>query len=139
MAENYGFFNAVETAGTYDRVYDASSFAKVFSLFMTNGVFAKEKTSELQVKAKSGLTVTVKAGRAFIDGYWYELTEDMDVTISANTKSYAIKDVICCTLDKTERKVSIILNKIPIANTRRKSSCGIIDSTACFACDSPAL
>lgn len=107
MAENYGFFNAVETAGTYDRVYDASSFAKVFSLFMTNGVFAKEKTSELQVKAKSGLTVTVKAGRAFIDGYWYELTEDTDVTMASNTSAYAVRSVVTCKLDRSARKITI--------------------------------
>lgn len=107
MAENYGFFNAVETAGTYDRVYDASSFAKVFSLFMTNGVFAKEKTSELQVKAKSGLTVTVKAGRAFIDGYWYELTEDADITMASNTSAYAVRSVVTCKLDRSARKITI--------------------------------
>ena len=107
MAENYGFFNAVETAGKYDRVYDASSFAKVFSLFMTNGVFAKEKTSELQVKAKSGLTVTVKAGRAFIDGYWYELTEDTDVTMASNTSAYAVRSVVTCKLDRSARKITI--------------------------------
>ena len=107
MAENYGFFNAVETAGTYDRVYDASSFAKVFSLFMTNGVFAKEKTSELQVKAKSGLTVTVKAGRAFIDGYWYELTEDADIIMASNTSAYAVRSVVTCKLDRSARKITI--------------------------------
>ena len=106
MAENSGFFNAIETAGVYDRVYDASDFAKLFSLFMTNGVFINP-TDQLKVVAKSGLTVTVKSGRAFIDGYWYELTEDTTITMSSNTSAYPINSVVTCKLDKDKRTIKI--------------------------------
>lgn len=106
MAENSGFFNAIETAGVYDRVYDASDFAKLFSLFMTNGVFVNP-ADQLKVVAKSGLTVTVKAGRAFIDGYWYELTEDTTITMSSNTSAYPINSVVTCKLDKGKRTIKI--------------------------------
>lgn len=115
MAEKSGFFNARETEeGTYDREYDAEQFAEYFANFVSNGVYVNP-ANQLKVVFNDSpgkpFVVVVRKGKAYIDGYWYELTEDMEVTISANTKSYAIKDVICCTLDKTERKVSIILKE----------------------------
>lgn len=115
MAEKSGFFNARETEeGIYDREYDAEQFAEYFANFVSNGVYVNP-TNQLKVVFNSSpskpFVVVVRKGKAYIDGYWYELTEDMEVTIPANTKSYAIKDVICCTLDKTERKVSIILKE----------------------------
>lgn len=115
MAEKSGFFNARETEeGTYDREYDAEQFAEYFANFVSNGVYANP-ANQLKVVFNDSpdkpFVVVVRKGKAYIDGYWYELTEDMEVTISANTKFYAIKDVICCTLDKTERKVSIVLKE----------------------------
>ena len=115
MAEESGFFNARETEeGTYDRDYDAEQFAEYFANFISDGVYANP-ANQLKVVFDDSLSkpfvVIVRKGKAYIDGYWYELTEDMEITIPANTKSYAIKDVVCCTLDKTERKVSIVLKE----------------------------
>lgn len=120
MAEKSGFFNARETEeGTYDREYDAEQFAEYFANFISNGVYVNP-TNQLKVvfnySSSKPFVVVVRKGKAYIDGYWYELTEDMEVTIPANTKSYAIKDVICCTLDKTKRKVSIILKEDVISD-----------------------
>lgn len=107
MAEKSGFFNSQELSdGSYDRTYNANDFAEYFASFVGNGVFA-DPINQLKVVQKSGLTVTVKAGKAFIDGYHYELDEDMDITFSANTTSYTITDAIALTLDKTERKISL--------------------------------
>lgn len=106
MAETSGFFNALESGGSYDRVYDAADFANYFSKFVGDGVFANP-TNNLQVIASSGLVVTIKAGAAFIEGYWYELTEDTTITLSPNATSYAITDVICCTLDKSNRQITL--------------------------------
>lgn len=105
MAETSGFFDAKLSGDVYDRVYKALDFAKLFSLFFKNGIFVNP-SNNLQVVAKEGLTVTVKAGRAFIDGYWYELDEDMDITLSPNATNYAINTVIAYTLDKSERKIT---------------------------------
>lgn len=105
MAEKSGFFNALESGGAYDRVYDANDFAEYFALFIGNGVFA-DPMNQLKVVPKSGLTVTLKKGNAFIDGYWYKLSEDMDFTLSPNGTSYAITDVIAVTLDKTNRVIT---------------------------------
>ena len=72
MAEYSGFFNAQLVNEKYDRVYDAGNFAEYFSTFIGDGVFA-EPSNQLKVVPKSGLTVTLKAGKAFIEGYWYKL------------------------------------------------------------------
>lgn len=104
MAESCGFFNAVESGGTYDRTYDATDFAKFFRTFAGDGVFI-EPTDQLKVIPKSGMTVTLKAGNAYIEGYWYELDEDMDFTISANTGTNTTYNLITITLDKSQRKI----------------------------------
>ena len=107
MAERSGFFNAQQLSdGSYDRTYNASDFADFFASFIKSGVYA-DPINQLKVVQKSGLTVTVKAGKAFIDGYYYELDEDKDITFSANETPYLITNAVALTLDKTERKISI--------------------------------
>lgn len=107
MAERFGFFNAVETSsGVYDRTYNAEDFASYFSKFISNGVFV-EPTDGLKVSAQSGLKVTVKAGSAYIDGYYYELTENKTITLSVNSSSYVQTDSIVIRLDKVNRKISL--------------------------------
>lgn len=107
MAERSGFFNAQQLSdGSYDRTYNASDFADFFASFIKSGVYA-DPINQLKVVQKSGLTVTVKAGKAFIDGYYYELDEDKDITFSANATSYLITNAVALTLDKTERKISL--------------------------------
>lgn len=111
MAEKYGFFNAVETSsGVYDRTYNAEDFASYFSKFIGDGVFANP-TDGLKVSAQSGLKVTVKAGSAYIDGYYYELTEDTTLTIQANSSSYVQTDSVVVRLDKVNRKMSLELKQ----------------------------
>lgn len=104
MAEYSGFFNC--TQGTSDRVYDADDFANFFSMFLNNGVFA-ESLSALQVSPRTGRTVTVKKGKALIDGYWYILDADKDVQINANTGSSVRITTVICNLNKTNRKITI--------------------------------
>lgn len=120
MAEKSGFFNAREAEdGTYDREYDAEQFAGYFANFISNGVYANP-ANQLKVVFNDSpdkpFVVIVRKGKAYIDGYWYELTEDMEITIPANTKAYIVKDVIRCTLDKGERKVSIVLEEDVISD-----------------------
>ena len=105
MAEYSGFFNAQLVNEKYDRVYDAGNFAEYFSTFIGDGVFA-EPSNQLKVVPKSGLTVTLKAGKAFIEGYWYKLDEDMDFKLSANSTSYPINDLIVISLNKSSRTIA---------------------------------
>lgn len=118
MAERYGFFNAVETSsGEYDRTYNAEDFASYFSKFISNGVFVNP-TDGLKVSAQSGLKVTVKAGSAYIDGCYYELTENKILTIPVNSSSYVQEDSIVVRLDKANRKMSIELKQNDVSVSR---------------------
>ena len=118
MAEKYGFFNAVETSsGVYDRTYNAEDFASYFSKFISNGVFINP-TDGLKVSIQSGLKVTVKAGSAYIDGYYYELTENKTLTIPVNSSSYVQEDSIVVRLDKVNRKMSLELKQNDVSVSR---------------------
>lgn len=111
MSERYGFFNAVETSsGVYDRTYNAEDFASYFSKFIGNGVFANPSDG-LKVSIQSGLKVTVKAGSAYIDGYYYELTENKTLTIPVNSASYVQQDSVVIRLNKVNRKMSLELKQ----------------------------
>lgn len=120
MAEQSGFFNALESGGVYDRTYNADDFANYFSKFVGDGVFVNP-ANQLKVVAKNGLTVTVRRGSAYIEGYWYELTEDMDIILNPNSTRYETKNVICCTLNKTNREIRLnkkesVTSTTPVVN-----------------------
>lgn len=76
-----GFFNSTITGydeqgqPIFDRAEDASFFAKYFSQFVGNGVFALPADG-LMVQAEEGMAVTVKAGTCFINGYMGWLEQD---------------------------------------------------------------
>lgn len=107
MAEVSGFFDSkLLEDGTRDRVYSSIDFATLFNMFFTNGVFINQ-TNSLQVLADEGMNLTVKAGRAYIDGYWYQLTEDMQVTVGVNSTAYNKISTVVCVLDKTNRTINV--------------------------------
>lgn len=82
MAEHYGFFDALETAsGEYDRTYSARDYTENLATIISNGVL-RSKNDDLKVKT-NGLTATVGAGRAWINGCWYK--NDSDFTFNAVT------------------------------------------------------
>lgn len=76
MAEKSGFFNS----SNGDRKYKADFFAEYFASFVGNGVFPNPSTG-LQVIANNDMTVTVKAGQAWINGYYYNNDSDLILTI----------------------------------------------------------
>lgn len=80
--ERSGFFDAHVVGNEYDRVYLAESFARYFASFIGNGVFGGRST-ELQVRAPQdgGMSVVIKPGQGFINGYWYENTSDFALRI----------------------------------------------------------
>ena len=67
MAEKSSFFNSVDG----DRKYQASDYAEYFNSLITNGVFPNPSTN-LQVLSNNDMTVTLSAGKAWIDGYVYK-------------------------------------------------------------------
>lgn len=89
MAERSGFFESMYDAGTgeYDREYYAAEFAKYFALFIGNGVFANPVNQLKVVAANSGLKVVLKAGWAFINGYWYQNDSDKELSFMVNAST----------------------------------------------------
>lgn len=65
MAITSGFFNSVNG----DRKYNAEQINEFFGQLISSGVLPNPSTN-LQVKAKSGMTVQVLAGKGFIDSHW---------------------------------------------------------------------
>jgi hypothetical protein len=76
--EKSGFFNS--TSG--DRMYDAADFAGYFAKLVSNGIFYSN-SDNLRVTPGGGLSVNVLAGSAWINGYVYENTETLNLTLAA--------------------------------------------------------
>lgn len=72
MAEFSGFFNALNVNGAYDRRYNANDYSDNLAVVISNGVLRSEN-DDLRVTA-SGMTISVAAGRAWINGKWYKNT-----------------------------------------------------------------
>lgn len=69
MAQKYGFFNSLLVNGIPDRKYNANDYSDNLAVVIGNGVLRSEN-DDLKVTA-SGLTVSVAAGRAWINGHYY--------------------------------------------------------------------
>lgn len=109
--EKYGFFNAVATAdGKYDRSYLAEDFAGYFSSFIVNGVF-KELGDKLEVTVNSGMSIKVKSGVAWINGYRYENDNDLILTLENADGTLSRIDSIVVRLDITNREIKIHVKK----------------------------
>lgn len=80
MAIESYFFNAVQTGNTYDRMYTAEDFCNYLEKLVGNGVFANPSTN-MQVRAGTGMQVIVGAGQGWINGHKIINTADMQLTI----------------------------------------------------------
>lgn len=81
--ERSSFFNSVGG----DRKYKAADWAAYFGSFIGNGVFP-QPSDGLQVVAGDGMQVIVKAGKAWINGYFY--WNDSDLIIELPTAEGAL-------------------------------------------------
>lgn len=61
--------------GNYDREYLFEEFANYFATFVGNGYFPKTGDA-VQVIANGDMTVTLRKGKVFMDGYMYENTDN---------------------------------------------------------------
>lgn len=77
MAEKSSFFNSVNG----DRTYAAEDWARYFASFIGNGVFGSPGTN-LQVSPGDGLGVTIAAGLAWINGYFYVNEGGLDLSLA---------------------------------------------------------
>jgi len=103
MAEQYRFFGS--TAGD-TRQYNQIEFAEVFSRIFKNGYFP-EVGNELQVTSTdpAGMTVEVKSGQAWINGYWYKNDSNKVLTINA-------ADATLNRIDRVVLRLDVVMNRV---------------------------
>nr|DAZ11407.1 MAG TPA: Receptor Binding Protein [Caudoviricetes sp.] len=99
--EKSSFFNSVGG----DRVYNAENWAEYFSSFIGNGVFPSPSTN-LQVVTGDGMTITIRAGKAWINGYFYFNTNDLSITLATADGVLNRIDRIVIRWDLTNRIIS---------------------------------
>ncbi len=110
--EKSSFFNAVlDSSGNPDRVYLAEDFAQFFSTFIGNGVFPNP-SSQLQVVAiDNNMTIRIKAGFAWINGYMYQNTSDYIFDLDPADGVLDRIDRVVLRLDFLERKIRRAVKK----------------------------
>lgn len=95
--EESGFFASING----DRKYKSDLIATFFSKIFTNGVF----NNELQVQANDDMTVTLKSGTAFINGYFYNNTVDKVINISLSDTEQSRIDSVVLRFSKENRQI----------------------------------
>lgn len=112
MMEKSSFFNSISG----DRRYKADDYAAYFASFIGNGVFPLPSTG-LQVTEGEGMTVTLSAGKAWINGYLYINTDDL--TIAPDTADGVLNriDRIMIRWDLTERSIRARVKSSGFATT----------------------
>lgn len=95
--EESGFF----PTNNGDRKYKTELIASFFSKLFTNGVF----NNELQVIANSDMTVTLKEGIAFINGYFYRNSAEKVINISLADTEQSRIDSIVLRYSKEDRNI----------------------------------
>ena len=112
MAEKSGFFDAHLVSGKYDRMYLADDFARFFASFIGNGIYGG-KSNELMVQQKTtaNMSVSVLTGQAFINGYFYENTEELSLSIDVADGVQNRIDLIVLRWDNVERVIRLAVKK----------------------------
>lgn len=95
--EESGFF----PTNNGDRKYKTELIASFFSKLFTNGVF----NNELQVIANSNMTVTLKEGIAFVNGYFYRNSAEKVINISLADTEQSRIDSIVLRYSKEDRNI----------------------------------
>lgn len=108
--ERSSFFNAISANGNYDRIYKAEDFARYFASFIGTGVFATPATN-LQVTSTDTMNLTLKQGKAWINGYFYENTEDLTLTVEVADGTLNRIDRVVIRLDLVNREIKCYVKK----------------------------
>lgn len=116
MAIQGYFFNAVESGGVYDRVYNAEDVTSYLDKLVGNGVFPNPST-QLQVRAGTGMEVIVGAGQGWINGHKMINTADLTLEIDASDVLLNRIDIVVFYVDFDSREMGIGVKKGTSAST----------------------
>ena len=106
MAINSYFFIAVMSGGVYDRVYNAADFTSYLDMLVGNGVFPTPST-QLQVRASTGMNVIVGAGSGWINGHKLVNTADMTLAVESSDVLLGRIDAVIFYVDLDSRSMGI--------------------------------
>ncbi|MEG2412559.1 MAG: phage tail protein [Clostridium sp.] len=115
--EKSSFFNAELVGDIYDRTYLAEDYAKYFSSFIGNGVFPNPSTNLQAIADSTNMNITLKTGKAWINGYFYENTDILTLPISAADGVLNRIDRIVLRLDFLNREIKCYVKKGTFAST----------------------
>lgn len=105
--ERYSFFDAQQTNSGYDRTYNSADMAAYFASFVGNGVYANPARS-LMIQASKGLTIKVLDGKAWINGYFYELAdENKTLTVKRGDNTNPRIDSVVLSLNHSARLIEV--------------------------------
>lgn len=108
MAEHYSFFDAQGVEGSYDRTYSSADVAAYFASFIGNGVYASP-ANQLKVSPANGkMAVNVAVGKAWINGYFYELSDSAkELVIATGDANNPRIDKVVCSLNLSNRLIEL--------------------------------
>ena len=111
-----GFYNAIKTGDTYDRVYTAEDVRKPYDSVFTDGLLPDSDGTageNLKVTAAGGMSVSIGTGKAKVGGAWFE-NEGVYTIVLDNASSNVRYDAIIIRNDDTEdvRSADIIVRSL---------------------------
>ena len=108
MAEHYSFFDAQGSEGSYDRTYSSADLAAYFASFIGNGVYASPANQLKVTPANGKMAVNVAVGKAWINGYFYELSDSAkELTIATGDANNPRIDLVVCSLNLSNRLIEL--------------------------------
>ena len=108
MAEHFSFFDAQGSKGNYDRTYSSADIAAYFASFIGNGVYASPANQLKVSPAKGKMAVSVAVGKAWINGYFYELSDaPKELAIATGDANNPRIDKVVCSLNLTNRMMEV--------------------------------
>ena len=127
MSQQSGFFESIwdetivnpqtGTLGDWDIKYYYNQFADYFAKFFGNGVYYNPDNC-LKVLSTGAMSVAVKAGWAFINGFWFHLDEDISLPVPANSTAYTRTDSVIVRWNLTDRTISLLYATDTVTPTR---------------------
>lgn len=122
MAIKSGLFKSVNG----DRRYNAAFFAEYFASFIANGVFPNPSTG-LQIMANGDMTVSMRAGKAWINGYYFVNDSDYVLQLDVADGVLSRIDRIVLRNDSLTREIVPVVKKgvyasSPVAPTLQRDA-----------------
>lgn len=102
MAISSYFFNAVESGGEYDRVYNSEDVTSYLDKIVGDGVFPNPSTN-FQVQAQGGMNVAVQPGQGWIQGHKMISDATEVLAIAAAHQTLPRIDAVVFYVDYTSR------------------------------------